>query len=162
MRFDGIECQRARHIGFRDSKPGDVDTYGEQIRKYYCVFVYIKKCRIYEENGKKYYDSSEAPNIPACNGASNYAYGKTRKRKQFKYFWVDYEKRKVCVPVWEYYTTPYYVAYDGMVYRGSITHTTPNYSYYKQQEMSHDEITRADNKAEDEFNLYVKKYVEKE
>jgi len=160
MKFDGIECQRVRHIGFRDSKEGDLDCDGEQIAKHYCVFVYIKQCRTYEEDGRKYYDSSEAPNIPADNGATNYAYGKTRKRSSgWKYLWIAYERKWVYVPFLDYYTTPYYVAYDGVVYRGTIRNPC-SVSYWRQQGLDHEDAREKYNEEKTKMELYVKEYLD--
>lgn len=121
MRLKGVDCRRAGHLGFRDAEPGrDVDLDGEPHERGYAVFVRMKDCQIYEsEDGRILYDPSEAPAIPAVNGATWYAYGQTRHHEKFVRL---RERDGTERDVFEYWTTPFYAVRDAKVYHGTIHH----------------------------------------
>lgn len=111
MKIKGFDVTRAKHLGFRQTKEGDLDPKGQQMGMHETAFVYLKDCRIFEKDGHKYYDASEAPAIPTANGGSYYGYGEARKAKKYRWF----QGRLY----FEYWTRPVYFARDGRVYTGT-------------------------------------------
>jgi len=117
MKWDGIQLQRARHLGWRESDPKkDFDRDGEPVESNYVAIVRIKDCKIYEKDGRRYYDARGAPSIPINHGGTNYGYGKWRKRYAQMGVWIDGKLYH------DYYTVPMYVVYDAKVYQGTIRH----------------------------------------
>jgi len=99
----GIDVKEAQHIGWRHGDPSrDKDLDGRPIQSNYVVFVYIKDCVLYEQDGWTRYDPKNAPAIPVAHGGTYYAYGKTRKSSR------------------GYETVPMYFCKDARVYTGTI------------------------------------------
>lgn len=119
MKLKGFDVSLARHIGFRESKEGDLDLDGNSMKGQGVAFVYIKDCRLYEKDGRQYYDASEAPAIPGSHGATYYMYGAIRKKVDGRPIQRD---GKI---YYEYWTCPVYFAHDGRVYAGTCKMFSP-------------------------------------
>jgi len=121
MKFKGIDCRQANHLGYRKADPEkDRDISGNPVPANYVVVVRMKDCRVYEDykSGGLVYDASEAPAIPLDYSRTNAGYGKWSRRMEM------------------HWTCPFYVVKDGRVYRGTIRrHAKPegvngiNYKY---------------------------------
>lgn len=116
MLLKGRKTRISTTVGFRMGDPTrDNDLHGKPIDKNHCVFVKIKDCRVYEEDGKKIYDPIPAKAIPANNGGTYYAYGKWKKRTSPDGRYVsDGNGGQVFAYVYEQQTT--YFAHDAKVY----------------------------------------------
>lgn len=118
MYHDGIQLQRANHLGYRYGDPErDQNLSGDPIESNYVVIVSKKDCRTYEKDGRRYYDASDAPSIPMTHGGTYYGYGKVRRRTTSTWTTVNGEEVS---PGTTYYTTPYYMVKDGVVYQGTL------------------------------------------
>jgi len=122
LKIKGHDCREAKHLGWReaDSKR-DKNLRGEPMHDGYVAIVRIKDCRLYEEDGRDFYDSKDAPAIPINHGATSYGYGKASERKGKR--WVydgKYGDKRKWVLVSRYKTTPFYAVRDAIVYQGTI------------------------------------------
>ena len=115
MKWNGVEVRLAKHLGWRNSDPTkDVDLDGDPVESNYVSIVRIKDCRLYEKDGKTYYDPKNAPSIPINYGGTNYGYGKKRIKASETGIWIGDKIYH------NYMTIPMYVVYDGKVYQGAI------------------------------------------
>lgn len=121
MRFKGHEFSRANTIGFRNAKEGEKDLYGDPIESNHIVAVRIKDCRLYEKNGRNYYDAKEAPMMANCAGHSrtNMFYGPMKRRKSSWGKWFRGEDGEAKLH-YEYFQTTVYLALNGMTWKASI------------------------------------------
>lgn len=122
MMIKGIKCRRSRRYGWRDGNPEtDKDIDGNPVEENYFVLVKIADCRLYEEDGRQYYDAKGVPSaVPLGYGATYYGYGKRRTNNRFAWIY-DYKEKRAAL-VSKYETVPFYAVKKGIVYRGSIRH----------------------------------------
>jgi len=121
MRHDGMTFKRSRTLGFRPANPEvDVDTDGKPVESNYVAIVRIKDCEIYERDGQKYYNATEAPSIPIGYGGTYYGYGVWKKRKSTMGMWLQDRPGTPIEYVYEYYQCTMYLVRGGTVYTHSL------------------------------------------
>ncbi|HNC58674.1 MAG TPA: hypothetical protein PLP33_24825 [Leptospiraceae bacterium] len=86
MIIDGLKARKSKRIGWRNSDPTrDFDLCGDPVESNYVAFVRISDCRIYEKEGRRYYDASNAPSIPVNHGGTYYGYSSLKKKSDVYY-----------------------------------------------------------------------------
>ncbi len=121
MWYDGMKFRKANHIAFRNAEEGDIDLEGNEVSKGYVVFVYKSRCPTRPTPGR-IYDSEGVEGIPVAYGSNNLAYGRVRNGHYYGH--MEYTDARY--EYWEtYYTTPVYLAYDGLVWMTTLRHKEP-------------------------------------
>ena len=110
MIYKGLKFRKCRTVGYREPKEGDTDRYGNPLTNVGVAFVKISDCRLYDKDGRTFYDPSDAKAIPLSYGASYYGYSKLKRKRLFD-------------GLWEYYRSVYLVK-DSKVYMSCIKYTS--------------------------------------
>lgn len=128
MILDGIKCVESKAYGWRHGDPTrDVDRNGNPVQNNYIVIVRIKDCRLYEKDGKKFYDPLNAPQaFKLAYGGTYYGYGEPKTIKDGLGRWVGVSVKDVngfskTEKVWlcSYIKTPMYFVRKGRIYIGA-------------------------------------------
>jgi hypothetical protein len=121
MKHNGLTFRRSRTLGYRQGNPEiDKDLDGRPVPKNYVAIVKIDDCRIYEKDGRLYYDATHARSIPIGYGGTYYGYGEWRKKKHTQNGkWIRNDIGEM-VYVLEYYQCTVYLVSDGIVYTHKI------------------------------------------
>lgn len=115
MYLKGIKVKKRSDLGWRRGNPEkDFDLDGNPVQSNYVSIVRIKDCRIYDKDGRNYYDANEAPSIPIGYGGTYYGYGPMEIRTSQRGVYIGEEWRHI------YQQATAYFVQDGKVYSGSI------------------------------------------
>ena len=119
MRFKGHNVRRTRAWGWRHCKDGDINERGRQIDGCYVIIVKISDCRLYEREGRSYYDASNAPAaFPHAHSRTDMVYGKRHNvYDAWTAKWARDEKGND-VYTYSYSYVDLFVVKDGQVYKG--------------------------------------------
>jgi hypothetical protein len=114
LHLEGYDVKLNEHITFRMANGKDKDIEGNIVPDGYNVFVKIGDCNVREEEGKRFFDTENAPAIPVLYVDCWYGMGEFKHRKAEKGIEIDGQF------VYEYEQAPMYFAYNGLVYVGSV------------------------------------------
>lgn len=114
MKINGYDVKESKDLTYRFSTSDDRDLENNLIPEGYPVFVHIKDCAIYNDNGKTFFDTSSARPISIIYLDTYYGMGVFKSRKSLSGIYINGQL------VNEYDQSTLYFAYNGKVFVGSL------------------------------------------
>lgn len=111
--IDGILMREAKHLTYRNAKPGDTNYLGEEIEDGKIVFVPKEDAKELDDGTLDPHTADPIPQIHPPD-AKRRAYGEWKHQRKRDPQWIEGEKLK------KYYTCPVYLMREGKVLMGTI------------------------------------------